>query len=428
MERMKKLGVLLFAAWFLPVAALLLGVAALFRLARVRSVVRAWHALRKERRVLFLEPFFPENAGYHYRALRWAEVLREKGTVAHVRHVLSREEFEGFLSEGRITRFHGLFLLRRLRQVLGSLRYRCVVVRRELLLYNDYGNLFADRLLLSLHPDVVLDFDDDIAAAKQEPRELTPFGRLMLERSSKFNDSLRLYPRFIVGTHYLKSCVRERSSGVADDDILVVPTCVDYAKYPPKVYRSDRKCVSFGWVGSVGNLRLLDIVLPALSEVARRHPLRVVVISGREYRPDVDFEVVNVPWSLGDEVENLRRIDVGLMPLHDTAVERGKCGFKLIQYMGLGIVSIASAITVNREIVDDGRNGFLVHQVSDWAEVIEAALEQWDRFPEIGAAARERIRQGYSFAAHEGDLVRFLRPGTGRAHAGSGARVARPVL
>ncbi|MCB1023434.1 MAG: hypothetical protein KDB79_03535, partial [Acidobacteria bacterium] len=97
-------------------------------------------------------------------------------------------------------RFYLIPLFRRIWQVWSSRDYNTVIVRRELLQYNDYGNLFLERLLLKIHPNVILDFDDDISAAKKEPRKITSlFGRLMLENGSKFTDSLKLYKKFIVG-------------------------------------------------------------------------------------------------------------------------------------------------------------------------------------------------------------------------------------
>jgi glycosyltransferase involved in cell wall biosynthesis len=153
----------------------------------------------------------------------------------------------------------------------------------------------------------------------------------------------------------------------------------------------------------------LDIVAPALNQIAKRHKIRLIVVGGKDYRPNFDFEVVNVRWSLEKEIENLERIDIGLMPLYDTAAEKGKCGFKLIQYLGLGIVSIASAVTINEEIIDDKENGFLVCDPSDWVGAIEEVLQKAELYPAIGAAARKKIRENFSFEAHEHKYVDFIR-------------------
>ena len=407
---MKPLRDLLFAGFFLLTLALVRTLTLLLRLTRFKTFVR--RRLRPsataKRRVLWLEVFFPENAGYHYRSFKWKQILDEHGFDAQIKTTSSKKEFESIHKQDQVTRFYAVSLLRRIRHCLQTINYDCVIVRRELLHFNDYGNLFLEKFLLALHPNVVLDFDDDIAAAKREPKKISAYGKLLHESPAKFTHSLRLYNRFIVGSNYLKQLVQERSPGVRDEDILVIPTCVDYAKYPRKSYDRLDDCLNFGWVGSNGNLKFLDIVLPALENLSRRYPLRLLVISGKEYRPDVSFEVENIPWSLEGEIDNLRRIDVGIMPLHDTPVERGKCGFKLIQYMGLGIVSVASAVTINKEIVDDKINGFLVNSPAEWENVLNEVLERRGDYDEIGAAAWQTIRSRFSYEGNREAYLEFV--------------------
>jgi glycosyltransferase involved in cell wall biosynthesis len=400
---------LLYVAYFLPIFFLIRLVTALLVIVRFKRLVATAHRmLRVKDRVLYLEVFFPENAGFHYRVQKWIEVLSEEGFTADAMYVFERERQERLLRDQRMVFFHTVFLLRRLGHCIAALGYSCIIVRRELLLYNDYGDLFLERFLLALHPNVILDFDDDISAAKREPRNLTTYGRFMRESPSKFGNTIRLYRRFIAGSDYLKSFVLEASPGVRPEDVVVVPTCVDYEKYSLKAQGDSSDCINFGWVGSNATIGYLDIVIPALSEIAKRRKIRLIVVSGQDYKADVDFEIVNIPWSLKNEIEDLHRIDIGLMPLYDTAAEKGKCGFKLIQYMGLGIVSIASDVTVNSDIIDDKQNGFLVRSERDWVDVIEEVLAKVEEFPAIGLAARKKIRDQFSFEANKQKYLSFI--------------------
>lgn len=392
---------LLFAVRFLTVILLLT------RFSRMLSIVHRLLGFRN--RVVYLEPFFPENAGYHYRTQKWVDVLNENGFAARIGYVFGRETFERLLKEAKVKSFQGIFLIRRIWQCLATLGSNCVIVRRELLLYNDYGDLFLDKFLVALHPNVVLDFDDDVAAAKREPREMTSFGKLMFENPAKFSVSLGVYPRFIAGSGYLRGLLARNNTAIIDEDVITVPTCVDYEKHAAKLYNQEAEYINFGWIGSPANHYLLDIVTPVLSHVAKKHKIRLILITSDGYEPNADFEVVRVPWSLETEIDCLYHLDVGLMPLYDNAEERGKCGFKLIQYMGLGIVSIASAVTVNNEIVDDGENGFLVHDEEDWLRVIEGVLARRAEFPQIGAAARSKVQGQFSFQANKQKYVDFIR-------------------
>jgi glycosyltransferase involved in cell wall biosynthesis len=107
-------------------------------------------------------------------------------------------------------------------------------------------------------------------------------------------------------------------------------------------------------------------------------------------------------------LEHLRKMDVGLMPLVDTPAGRGKCGFKLLQYMGLGIVGVATALTVNAEIVESGVSGFLVDPGDDWEPELRRVIALEGSFPEVGRAARQTVLDRYSFAAHRRQYIEFV--------------------
>ena len=112
---------------------------------RLLPSLQSWFGIR--RRVLFLEVFFPEASGYVYRVAKWASVLEAEGFSTRVRHPLGARLIGALLGGGWTGIFYALYLLRRLPQCLAAPLYNCVVVRRELLLYDDYGGLFLERLV-----------------------------------------------------------------------------------------------------------------------------------------------------------------------------------------------------------------------------------------------------------------------------------------
>lgn len=364
----------------------------------------------QEKSVLYIENFPFENAGYQYRAYKWKQILFERGYTSRVDTIFeNKDDFDKIYdSKWNMHRFFILSMHRKLISILSSYKYETVIVRREVLLFNDYGKLFYQKFLIQLHPNVVLDFDDNISASKSEPREIkSVFGIIMQESGSKFLDSLKLHKRFIVGSSYLKDFVLKNTIHVKSEDICIIPTCVDYQKYYYKQYfEKDR--IALGWIGGVGNLPLLQTLLPILNEVSVKFPIKLIVISGKEIRADVNYEIINVPWDLKTEIDEMYKIDVGLMPIENDEVSKGKCGFKLIQYMGLGIVSIASGVTVNNEIIHDEVDSFTVKHREDWQMVIEKCLSRRAEFQEIGRRAKETIHQRYTFEANLDKYVQFL--------------------
>lgn len=387
----------------------LLGLSPIIARARFHTwrVRRAGRPPGDPRRVLFLAAFWPGNAGYEYRIARWAQVLEEEGFAVDIDSVWTHHQFWSWVADNDPQ----LYLQparHRLQRILDSGGYGTVMVAREVLPWNDYGGLFLERLLLAMHPNAILDIDDDLGAAKGEPRRIGRFGRLLGEHPAKFTASLGMYRKVIAGSGYLQELVLQRGAQLGRDDVAVIPTCLDYEEEPPKVYGGRSAPLVFGWLGGTGNLELLDLVVPTLQRVARDVSLKLLVISGRPYAAGT-VEVENVQWDMDTHLDELRRIDIGLMPLRDTLVDRGKCGMKLLQYMGLGIASIATALTVNREIVEDGVSGFLVAPEGDWEAAIRRVLASQESFPEIGRAARETVLSRYSFAAHRETYLDFIR-------------------
>lgn len=393
---------------------ILIGITIIF----VKNLISIFLVLRKlfikknfyKKNILFLEVLPVDNSGYQYRAKKWVEIFRTEGFSADVKTLInSRKRFDKNVRKGTFTKFFIFSIIKRFYHCLISLKYEIVIVRRELLLFNDYGNLFMEKFLIKIHPNVIHDFDDDIAAAKNNPRKITSlYGKLLLEDGNKFNNSLRLYKKFIVASEYLKQRVLQENPNLPPENICVIPTCVDYDKYPPKQYPDKIEKITFGWIGGDHNYPLLDILIPILNNLAEKYTFKLLVIGGREYKPDANFEVEFIKWTLESEIESLYKIDVGLMPLIDNNVSRGKGGFKLIQYMGLGIVSIASNVTINCEIIEHGKNSFLASTEEDWFLILSEILDNKYDLKQISKEARIRIINKFSFVANKQKYIQFL--------------------
>ncbi|MGB0524006.1 MAG: glycosyltransferase [Flammeovirgaceae bacterium] len=379
---------------------------------RVLSIVLSY-VLRKKsyqkQSIVFLESLPTENAGYHYRAKLWSDLFLKNEMHAAVWTIIEDRKVWDVQFRKNTQLFLLKALLKRFIQVIQSRKFATVIVRRELLVFNDYGNLFLEKFLLSIHPNVILDFDDDISSAKNQPREINnTYGKLMLEHGNKFNASLQLYHRFIVASTYLKDKVLRVNSGLPEKNVLVIPTCVDYDKHLKKSYPAEFDQLVLGWIGSDYNYFLIDQLLPVLNRLSEQYPFKLLVIGGSEYQRETNFEIAFIPWQLKTEIENLYKIDVGLMPLVNDAESRGKGGFKLIQYMGLGIVSIASAITINCEIIDHEVNSILAKEINDWDIFLEKIFNGEYDLRNMGQAAREKIQKGYSFESNKTKYMTFV--------------------
>jgi glycosyltransferase involved in cell wall biosynthesis len=156
--------------------------------------------------------------------------------------------------------------------------------------------------------------------------------------------------------------------------------------------------VTLGWIGShstVSYLHLLDNVLPQL---AARYRIVVKVVGGHYSLSGL--EVSNHPWKLQNELTDLHSFDIGLMPMPDDQWTRSKCGFKLLQYMGVGVPSVASPVGVNRQIVEDGLNGFLANSEEAWIDKLSKLIEDIELRRAMGLRGRATVERQFSVAVN----------------------------
>ncbi len=362
---------------------------------------------RKNNTILYFENFPIENSGYQYRAQKWCEKLNNydyKAKVITTNYRKSKYDFE-FMD---INQYLIKSMWIRFFQICKSRKCEFVIVRRELLLYNDYGNLFMDKFLLHFHPSAILDIDDDIAATKKEPRIIKGIIPVLLqENGNKTITTLNMYKTLIVVSDYLKAYFKKFINS-DHSKMVVIPTCVNYNEYSPKVYKQNN-LITLGWIGGNQNYFLLDNILPVLDRLAENFKFKLLVIGGNQYLRETNFPIKFKKWSLNDEINAIREIDIGLMPLDNSDQSKGKGGFKLIQYMGMGVASVASNITVNKRIADNTKNSFLVESEDDWFNVLKKIMQCKYDLSEIGGEARKKILKAYTFDSNIDNYLSILK-------------------
>ncbi len=187
----------------------------------------------------------------------------------------------------------------------------------------------------------------------------------------------------------------------------ILPTAIDCRRFSPSAIEPATGPV-IGWVGYSDNLPYLESLAEPFAELAHRHPgLRLLVVADRPPKIDgveVDFR----PWTLATEVACFNGMSVGVMPLDDTPWTRAKCSFKLLQYMALGIPSVASPVGMNSEVVDDGVNGWLASTPEQWFDCLDQLLGSKELRLRFAAAGRQTALDKYSLEVLTPRLVDLL--------------------
>ena len=251
-----------------------------------------------------------------------------------------------------------------------------------------YGELFPlmpgwlDRSLIRL--PYIFDFDDAFYLKYRK-------GRLGLARpllGNKFDTLMAGAAAVTAGNHVLSQYARQHNANSHD-----LPTVVDIERYlPARKERNDMFTV--GWIGSPSTAPYLAELVQPLAVLGKEGPVRLVVIGGNApVIPNVT--VVEVAWQEQTEIGLINSFDVGVMPLPDDEWTRGKCAFKLIQYMACAVPVIASRVGANVAVV--GKDcGILVESAYDWVDALRLMRDQPTTRTRMGEAARERVVQHYS--------------------------------
>jgi glycosyltransferase involved in cell wall biosynthesis len=258
---------------------------------------------------------------------------------------------------------------------------------------------FEARLFRALSRRSVFDVDDAIYVRK--PRRLGEAPDQSRWRKQKFFATCRLANVVAAGNQVLAGVARQ-----AARDIAILPTSIDVAAYRPTDARADA-VPTIAWIGSPENLTYLEILRPALARLSKRYPLKLRVICSRFPQWD-DVSVEPVVWSAATEADALAGAHIGVMPLSDDEWARGKCAFKLLQYMAAALPCVASPVGANTEAVIDGFNGFHAADSGAW----ERGLEQLIRSPQLraeqGAKGLAHVREHYSMQVYRADYLALL--------------------
>jgi glycosyltransferase involved in cell wall biosynthesis len=285
----------------------------------------------------------------------------------------------------------------RLGRLADLTRDAVTAARSDLLLVHrkTYPPPFA-RALARRRGPYVFDFDDAI--------DLPPPGR-----PARWTPRYRRNFEATVAPAQLVLCGNaELARRVAHARTALLPTPIDTARFRPDAVAAPDG-PTLGWVGHSDNLPYLAALGGPLRELGRRHPaLRLVLVADRPLEiPGVRVEFRR--WRLDEEVACFGGIAIGLMPLDDTPWARAKCAFKALQYMALGIPTVASPVGMNREVVSDGRDGLLAADDAGWVRALDALLSDAALRRRIGEAGRRTVEERYSLTRVSARLCELLR-------------------
>ncbi len=359
-------------------------------------------------RVLALSPIPEEGAGCRFRIAQFMPYLESVGVEVTLSPLFTPEFFRLVYRPGHYFRKAVTFAalsLKRLDSLRDVSRFDAIFIYREIF---PIGPAFFERLLaMRRRPPIVFDFDDAIFLPS-----VSDANRLIaaLKQPGKVETIIRHADRVIAGNAFLAEYARRFNPAVT-----MIPTSVDTTRFVPSADafstnggQAARDPV-VGWIGSPTTALYIRGLAGALQRVRERHRFVLRVSGTGEPLAIPGLSVDNPPWALDREVQLFNTCDVGVYPLIDDEWSKGKCGFKAIEFMACGVPVVAAAVGVNREIIEDGVNGFLASTEDEWVEKIGRLLSDRDLRRRFAVAGRRTIEERYSLEVSAPRLAATLR-------------------
>jgi glycosyltransferase involved in cell wall biosynthesis len=346
----------------------------------------------KEASIYFIVPApLGISPGQRFRFEQYLSILKERNFHFRISNFYSLAAWKTLYTQGNKLRkiffvFFGIFL--RWLDLFRASRYTYIYIYREAA---PLGPPFFEWIIAKIfRKKIIYDFDDAI---------WIPFTSEFNKGISKFKYSGKVSKickwsyKISVGNQFLERFARQYNSSV-----FLIPTVVNTEKVYNKQQTQQTLAPAIGWTGSFSTLKYLDIVLPVLQKLQDKYEFTFVVIADKN--PELALKSYRfIQWNRETEVDDLLNFHIGLMPLYDDAISKGKCGFKAIQYMSLGIPAVVSPVGVNTDIVEDNVNGFLCIMDDDWHRRLEEMLLDPSLRTRLGLSAKKKIKEKYSVLA-----------------------------
>jgi glycosyltransferase involved in cell wall biosynthesis len=329
------------------------------------------------------------SPGQRFRYEQYLSFLEQNGYQFDISILLNEKDDKAFYSKGNYYRKTIIFiktLLIRTRDWFRMNRYNIIFIYRDALIT---GSTFFEKRFSRSKAKTIYDFDDAIWLLKvSDANKKLAF----MKNAGKTPAIIGLADLVFVGNQYLADY-----ASTFNKNIAIIPTTIDTSVYVPQPATGAKKSICIGWSGSITTIRHFAIAIPVLKKIREKFGDRVSfkIIGDKDYYC-TELDTKGDAWVAATEIEDLSKIDIGIMPLPDDDWAKGKCGLKGLQYMALEIPTLMSPVGVNKEIIQHGINGYLPKTEEEWVTHLTDLIENKALREKIGKAGRQTVIDKYS--------------------------------
>lgn len=328
-----------------------------------------------------------------YRFEQYLPFLQENGFTFKFSYLLNEKDDKLFYSKGNF--LSKVFILIksvfiRVKDVFKFKRYDIIFIQREA---SFLGTSYFEKKAFQSGAYVIFDFDDSIWLADTSPGNKK---WEWIKAPEKFYKNISFAHAVVAGNIYLAEKAKPYNKNTC-----IIPTTINTEWHFPKPELRNGQIITIGWSGSISTIKHFELLVPLLLKVQNKYfnKVKFKVIGDKQYK-NTALNLQSFAWSEETEVYQLNSFDIGLMPLPNDAWANGKCGLKGLSYMACGVATIMSAVGVNKDIIIDGENGFLVYNDEDWFNKLCILIENSELRKQFAIKGRETIENKYSVLAN----------------------------
>ncbi len=339
--------------------------------------------------IFFIVPYpIDEAPSQRFRFEQYLTILNEQGYEIEIHPFLDLNTWKSLYETGKVfKKIKGIInaFYKRLKLLFKLKRADYIFIHREA---SHIGPPIFEWIIAKvLRRRYIYDFDDAIWLPNYSEQN-AKFHRL--KAYWKIEYCMKWAYKISAGNQYLASYASQFNK-----NIKIIPTTIDTFNYHTINSDHNTELVTIGWTGTHTTMRYLIPLVPVLQNLEQELRFRFVVISNEA--PTFELNCLEyIKWSKQTEIADLSQFHIGVMPLEHDIWSEGKCGFKGLQYMSLGIASVMSPVGVNTSIVHHGKNGFLATTPDEWYEVLKNLIIDRQLREKIGFEGKATVETTYS--------------------------------
>ena len=353
-------------------------------------------------KILFLTKYDNLAASSRLRAFQFQNKLDSSKFDVDVQALLSNSYLLRKFSNKKASFIHLIYLFfKRIFFLFNIAKYQTIVIHIELF---PYLPPIFEWIIFKTKKKIYFDYDDAIFHSY----DLSENFYIKNFLSSKISYLMKMSEGVIAGNSYIENYAK--NSGAKKT--LILPTVIDIEHYGVEGKKlNNSKNFTIGWIGSPSTSKYLEIIKEPLARLGKKVPITLYLVGASNFHKlnIKNIKIIYVDWSEKNEQKALKEFDVGIMPLYDQPWDKGKCAFKLIQYMASYLPVVASNVGMNNELIVEQGTGFTAQNSNEWFDSLSKIYSNQNLRKTMGLNGRKLIERDYTIQRRIYDFENFIK-------------------